>query len=113
MHKKRPLRTRCNQRYDDWEGQETPETCGFKHSGTFSTASLGQLWVASVKIRKLEPHEISLHRDLRLCALRDSPDSFAETAADAEARDVEVVEKPLFLRRSRAHEIALTQSQVA
>jgi len=39
-----------------------------------------------VKIRKLEPHEISLHRDLRLCALRDSPYSFAETAADAEAK---------------------------
>jgi GNAT superfamily N-acetyltransferase len=39
-----------------------------------------------VRIRKLEPHEISLHRDLRLCALRDSPDSFAETATDAEAR---------------------------
>ena len=39
-----------------------------------------------MKIRKLEPHEISLHRDLRLCALRDSPYSFAETAADAEAK---------------------------
>jgi len=40
----------------------------------------------SVKIRRLQPHEITLHRDLRLCALRDSPDSFAETAAEAEAR---------------------------
>lgn len=39
-----------------------------------------------MKIRKLGPHEISLHRDLRLCALRDSPDSFAEMATDAEAR---------------------------
>jgi GNAT superfamily N-acetyltransferase len=37
-------------------------------------------------IRKLEAHEISLHRELRLRALRDSPDSFAETATDAEAR---------------------------
>jgi len=34
----------------------------------------------------LEPHEITLHRDLRLRALRDSPDSFEETAAEAEAR---------------------------
>jgi GNAT superfamily N-acetyltransferase len=39
-----------------------------------------------VKIRQLKPQEISLHRNLRLCALRDSPDSFAETAADVEAR---------------------------
>ena len=34
----------------------------------------------------MESHEISLHRDLRLCALRDSPDSFADSAAEAEAR---------------------------
>ena len=39
-----------------------------------------------MRIRRLEPHEITLHRDLRLCALRDSPESFAETAAEAEAR---------------------------
>jgi GNAT superfamily N-acetyltransferase len=45
-----------------------------------------QPWVRSVRIRRLEPHEIALHRDLRLCALRDSPESFAETAAEAEAR---------------------------
>lgn len=37
-------------------------------------------------IRALEPHEISLHRDLRLSALRDSPDSFRDTAAEAEAQ---------------------------
>src|SRR5262249_12003664 len=40
----------------------------------------------SVKIRRLEPYEIALHRDIRLRALRDAPDSFAETAAEAEAR---------------------------
>ena len=34
----------------------------------------------------MESHEISLHRDLRLCALRDSPDSFADTAVAAEGR---------------------------
>ena len=39
-----------------------------------------------MRIRQLEPHEISLHRDLRLRALRDSPDSFAETASDADSR---------------------------
>ena len=39
-----------------------------------------------MRIRTLEPHEIILHRDLRLRALRDSPDSFGETAADVEAR---------------------------
>jgi GNAT superfamily N-acetyltransferase len=39
-----------------------------------------------MRIRTLEPHEIALHRDLRLRALRDSPDSFGETAAEAEAR---------------------------
>ncbi len=39
-----------------------------------------------MRIRTLEPHEITLHRDLRLRALRDSPESFGETAAEAEAR---------------------------
>jgi GNAT superfamily N-acetyltransferase len=39
-----------------------------------------------VTIRKLEPHEVVLHRDLRLCALRDSPDSFADSATDVEAK---------------------------
>ena len=37
-------------------------------------------------LRRLAPHETNLHRDLRLRALRDAPDSFGETVADAEAR---------------------------
>ena len=39
-----------------------------------------------MRIRRLEPHEIALHRDVRLRALRDAPDAFAENAAQAEAR---------------------------
>jgi ribosomal protein S18 acetylase RimI-like enzyme len=39
-------------------------------------------------VRRLEPHESLLHRDLRLRALRDSPDSFGDTLADAAARPV-------------------------
>jgi GNAT superfamily N-acetyltransferase len=39
-----------------------------------------------MKIRVLEPHEVSFHRQLRLRVLNDAPDSFAETAAEAEAR---------------------------
>lgn len=39
-----------------------------------------------MKIRRLEQHEMALHRDLRLRALRDAPDAFGETAAEAEAR---------------------------
>jgi len=39
-----------------------------------------------VKIRRLEPHEIALHREVRLRALRDAPDSFRDTAAEAEAQ---------------------------
>jgi GNAT superfamily N-acetyltransferase len=41
-----------------------------------------------VRIRRLEPHEIALHRDIRLRALRDAPDSFGESAAEAEGRPV-------------------------
>lgn len=37
-------------------------------------------------LRKLAPHEVDIHRDVRLRALRDAPDSFGETFADAEAR---------------------------
>ena len=37
-------------------------------------------------IRRLESHELNLHRDLRLRALRDSPDSFGETFADVAGR---------------------------
>jgi GNAT superfamily N-acetyltransferase len=37
-------------------------------------------------LRRLEAHEVSLHRELRLRALREAPDSFGETFADAVAR---------------------------
>jgi len=37
-------------------------------------------------IRRLEPQEITLHRDVRLRALRDAPESFGEAAAEVEAR---------------------------
>ena len=37
-------------------------------------------------IRKLESHEIELHRELRLRALRDSPESFADAAEEVEQR---------------------------
>jgi len=37
-------------------------------------------------LRRLEPHEVSLHRELRLRALQGAPDSFGETFADAAAR---------------------------
>ena len=39
-----------------------------------------------MKIRLLEPHEVSFHRELRLRVLNDAPDSFAETAAEVAAR---------------------------
>lgn len=39
-----------------------------------------------MKIRALEPYEVSFHRELRIRILNDSPDSFGETAAQAEAR---------------------------
>jgi GNAT superfamily N-acetyltransferase len=34
----------------------------------------------------LEQHEVALHRDVRLRALRDTPDAFGESAAEVEAR---------------------------
>jgi hypothetical protein len=37
-------------------------------------------------VRRLEPHEVSLHRELRLRALQEAPDSFGETFADVVAR---------------------------
>lgn len=40
----------------------------------------------NVQIRELEPHEVKLHRDLALRALRDSPDSFGETLEQARAQ---------------------------
>lgn len=39
-----------------------------------------------MRIRKLESHEITLHRELRLRALRDSPESFRDTAEEVEER---------------------------
>ena len=39
-----------------------------------------------MEIRTLEPHEVSFHRELRIRVLKDSPDSFGETASEAEAR---------------------------
>jgi hypothetical protein len=41
-----------------------------------------------VQLRKLGSHEVDLHRDLRLRALREAPDSFGETFADAAARSI-------------------------
>jgi GNAT superfamily N-acetyltransferase len=37
-------------------------------------------------IRPLEPHEVNFHRELRIRVLNDSPNSFGETASEAEAR---------------------------
>jgi GNAT superfamily N-acetyltransferase len=37
-------------------------------------------------LRTLAPHEVDLHRGLRLRALRDAPDAFGETFADAVAQ---------------------------
>ena len=37
-------------------------------------------------LRRLEPDEVSLHRELRLRALQEAPNSFGETFADAVAR---------------------------
>ena len=37
-------------------------------------------------LRRLERHEVSLHRGVRLRALQGAPDSFGETFADAVAR---------------------------
>lgn len=39
-----------------------------------------------LNLRRLEPHEVSLHRELRLRALQAAPDSFGETLADVAAR---------------------------
>ena len=39
-----------------------------------------------MQLRTLELHEVSLHRELRLRALRDAPDSFGETFAEVAAR---------------------------
>jgi len=39
-----------------------------------------------VRVRRLEAHEVELHRELRLRALGDAPGSFDETAVEAGAR---------------------------
>jgi GNAT superfamily N-acetyltransferase len=41
-----------------------------------------------VQLRRLAPHEVTLHREVRLRALRDAPDSFAETFAETAARPI-------------------------
>jgi GNAT superfamily N-acetyltransferase len=42
----------------------------------------------SILTRRLEPHEVELHRELRLQALKDSPGSFRETFAEAAERPI-------------------------
>lgn len=39
-----------------------------------------------MRIRRLEPHEADLHRALRLRALHDAPESFADRFADVDTR---------------------------
>jgi GNAT superfamily N-acetyltransferase len=39
-----------------------------------------------MQIRTLESHEVNLHRDIRLQALRDAPDVFGTIASEAEAQ---------------------------
>jgi GNAT superfamily N-acetyltransferase len=39
-----------------------------------------------MQIRTLAPHEVDLHRDIRLQALRDAPDAFGTIASEAEAQ---------------------------
>jgi len=41
-----------------------------------------------VELRRLASDEVSLHRDLRLRALRDAPGSFGETFTDAAGRPI-------------------------
>jgi len=41
-----------------------------------------------VELRRLASHEVAPHRDLRLRALRDAPDSFGETFAAAAVRPI-------------------------
>ena len=47
------------------------------------SVTMGQ---GQIRIRRLGADEVDLHRDVRLRALRDAPDSFGETLADATAR---------------------------
>jgi GNAT superfamily N-acetyltransferase len=41
-----------------------------------------------MQIRTLEPHEVNLHREIRLRALRDAPDSFGVIVSEAEAQPI-------------------------
>ena len=41
-----------------------------------------------MQVRRLAPHEVTLHRELRLRALQDAPDSFGESPADTAAQPV-------------------------
>ena len=41
-----------------------------------------------MQIRTLEPHEVHLHREIRLRALADAPDSFGEVVSEAEAQPI-------------------------
>jgi GNAT superfamily N-acetyltransferase len=51
--------------------------------------NLSSAQVQALRIRRLEPGQTELLRELRLAALRDAPDQFGEALADAEARSVE------------------------
>jgi GNAT superfamily N-acetyltransferase len=42
--------------------------------------------IVPMRLRRLASHEVDLHRDLRLRALRDAPDSFGDTFAEAAAQ---------------------------
>jgi GNAT superfamily N-acetyltransferase len=39
-----------------------------------------------MQLRTLGSHEVCLHREVRLCALRDAPDCFGETFAEAQTQ---------------------------
>ena len=41
-----------------------------------------------MELRRLQSHEVELHRDVRWRALRDAPDSFAESFAEAAVRPI-------------------------
>ena len=58
-----------------------------------------------VHLRRLAAHEITLHREVRLRALREAPDSFADTFADAAARPASYWETS----RARSQRPAATQ----
>jgi GNAT superfamily N-acetyltransferase len=45
--------------------------------------------ISPVSLRRLAPPEVDLHRDLRLRALRESPDSFGESFTEAAARPLQ------------------------